>query len=249
MASITPSDATTAKIGVSVNRFNGSAGASNLIATVSANTGEARTGNIVLKSLAGSTTHNIAVTQAGISGNISVDTQTFNVDYLTHPVTVDVTSIGSWSVSQRDTWITPDLTEGAPGETTVALTIADNDSSNVARTGTITFYNDQTEEIAVVTVNQAGAPSSIGIVPSKITGAKSANQTPKIAVLESQNDWDMSSAPSWVAITPQSGESGQTAMGVTFNSTNNTGAKRSGYLKIRNTTTNEIGICIIEQEG
>ena len=83
LANITPTEATAAQIGVSVNRFNGSAGTSNLTATVAANTGEARTGNIVLKSLAGSATYNIAVTQAGISGNISVDTPTFNVAYLT----------------------------------------------------------------------------------------------------------------------------------------------------------------------
>lgn len=247
--SITPSEATTAQIGVSVNRLSGNAGASNLTATVSANPGEIRSGNIVLKSLAGSTTYSVAVTQAGVSSSISVDTPTFNVDYLTLPVTVNVTSVGAWSVSQRDTWITPDLTEGAPGETTVALTIADNDSSNVARTGTITFYNDQTEDIAVVTVNQTGAPTSIRLAPLRVTGPKAGGNYLVPAVAISENDWTMSSAPSWVSITPTAGEEGQTAIGVKYDTANNTGAKRSGYLKIRNTTTHEIAICIIEQEG
>ena len=246
-ANITPSDATTANFGVSVNRFNGSAGASNLTATVAANNGEARTGNVVLKSLAGSTTYSVAVTQAGISGNISVDTQTFNVDYLTHPVTVDVTSIGSWSVSQRDTWITPDLTEGAPGETTVALTIADNDSSNVARTGTITFYNDQTEEIAVVTVNQAGAPTSIGLTPFRISGSRAGGEVRPLTCI-SGNNWTMGSAPSWVSVSPTSGASGAGPINVTFN-TPNPGAARIGELRIKNTVTNEIAICLITQEG
>lgn len=242
-----PSDATTAQFGVSVNRLSGNAGTSNLTVTVAPNTGEARTGNIVLKSLAGSTTHNIAVTQAGISGNISVDTQTFNVDYLTHPVTVDVTSIGSWSVSQRDTWITPDLTEGAPGETTVALTIADNDSSNAARTGTITFYNDQTEEIAVVTVNQAGAPTSIGLTPFRISGSRAGGEVRPLTCI-SGNSWTMGSAPSWVSVSPTSGASGAGTINVTFN-TPNPGAARTGELRIKNTVTNEIAICLIIQEG
>lgn len=243
-----PSDATTAQFGVSVNRLNGNAGTSNLAATVSSNTGEARTGNIVLKSSAGSTTYSVAVTQAGISGNISVDTPTFNVDYLTHPVTVDVTSIGSWSVSQRDTWITPDLTEGAPGETTVTLTIADNDSSNDARTGTITFYNDQTEDIAVVTVNQAGAPASIGLTPFRISGPKAGgNYIVPVAAI-SGNNWTMSSAPSWVSVTPTSGAAGSGAINVTFN-TPNPGATRRGALRIKNTVTNDIAICLITQEG
>ena len=247
LVNIAPADATTAQIGVSVNRFNGSAGASNLTATVSANTGEARTGNIVLKSKAGSTTYSVAVTQAGISGNISVDTPTFNVDYLTHPVTVDVTSIGSWSVSQRDTWITPDLTEGAPGETTVTLTIADNDSGNGARTGTITFYNDQTEEIAVVTVNQGGAPTSIGLTPFRISGSKAGGELRPVAYI-SGNNWTMGGAPSWVAVSPTSGAAGSGAINVTFN-TPNPGATRRGELRIKNTVTNEIAICLITQEG
>lgn len=246
--SITPSEAITAQIGVSVNRLSGNAGTSNLTATVAANNGEARSGNIVLKSLAGSTTYSVAVTQARVSGSISVDTRTFNVDYLTHPVTVDVTSIGSWSVSQRDTWITPDLTEGAPGETTVALTIADNDSSNVARTGTITFYNDQTEEIAIVTVNQEGAPSSIGLAPLRVSGPKAGGDYIVPAVAISGNNWTMVSAPSWVSVTPTSGEAGQTAVGVIYD-TANPGAARTGQLRIENMTTHEIAICLITQEG
>ncbi len=246
--SITPSEATAAQIGVSVNRLNGNAGTSNLTATVAANPGDARTGNIVLKSKAGSTTYSISVTQAGVSGNISVDTQTFNVDYLTHPVTVDVTSVGSWSVSQRDTWITPDVTEGAPGETTVALTIADNDSSNVARTGTITFYNEQTEEIAVVTINQTGAPTSISLAPLRVSGPKAGGDYIVLAVAVSGNNWTMVSAPSWVSVTPNSGEAGQTAIGVKYGMAN-PGAERIGQLRIKNTVTNEVAICLITQEG
>lgn len=233
----------------STDTLTGNAGASNLTATVSANTGEARTGNIVLKSKAGSTTYNIAVTQARISGNISVDTQTFNVDYLTRPVTVDVTSVGAWSVSQCDTWITPDLTEGAPGETTVTLTIGDNVASGAsARTGTITFYNDQTEEIAVVTVNQDGTPTSIGITPFRVLGLKTAG-TIRAVVVSSANNWVLDGAPGWVAISPTSGAAGAATITVTYNTANSTGAKRSGYLKIVNTTTNEEALCIIEQEG
>ena len=243
-----PADATTAQIGVSVSRLSGNAGAYNLTALVAANAGEARTGNIVLKSNAGSTTYSVAVTQAGISGNISTSPGTFNVDYLTHPVTVDVTSVGAWSVSQRDTWITPDLTEGAPGETTVTLTIADNDSSSDARTGTITFYNDQTEEISVVTVNQGGAPTSIGIVPLRVSGPKAGTGSIVPAVATSENNWTMSSAPSWVSVTPTSGEAGQTAIGVKYD-TPNPGAARTGELRIENTVANEIAICLITQEG
>lgn len=223
------------------------AGSSNLTATVSANTGEARTGNIVLKSKAGSTTYNIAVTQAGVSGNISTSPSTLNVDYLTRPVTVDVTSVGAWSVSQRDTWITPSASEGAPGETTVTLTIGDN-TSNDARTGTITFYNDQTEEVAVVTVNQDGAPTSIGLLPVRVSGPKAGGNHIASVIAVSENNWTLVDAPSWVSVTPTSGGVGQTNIGVKYN-TPNPGAARTGQLRIENIVTSEIAICLITQEG
>lgn len=333
-----PSDATTAQIGVSVNRFNGSAGASNLTATVSANNGEARTGNIVLKSLAGATTYTIpitqqkasiafnpeptiisaeanpsillkqmnsdtswncveyptwavpinltgaagfsihcifnlqantgaprsanityrstvnpsvqnrfSVTQAGATGNITATPSTIAAGYIHLPVTVAVASVGNWSVSARDTWITPNKYAGANGTTNVTLTIGDNDSSNNARTGTITFYNDLTGNIAVVTVNQTGAPTSIGLTPFRISGSKAGGEVRPLTCI-SGNSWTMESAPSWVSVSPTSGASGAGTISVTFN-TPNPGAARTGELRIKNTVTNEIAICLIEQEG
>lgn len=245
-ANIAPSDATTAQIGVPVNRLSGNAGTSNLTALVAANTGEPRTGNIVLKSLAGSTTYSVAVTQGGASGNISTSPSTFNVGYLTHPVTVDVTSVGAWSVSQRDTWITPDVLEGAHGETTVELTIADN-TTNAPRTGTITFYNDLTGQISVVTVNQDGKPTSINIEPTKVTAPKTSG-TVKLVICGSTNGWTMLEKPSWVAVSPNNDAAGLVPVSITYTA-NSTGTKRSGYLKVTENVTGEIAICIIEQEG
>lgn len=226
------------------------AGTSNLTATVAANTGEARTGNIVLKSLAGSTTYNIVVRQVGATGNVSVDTPTFNVDYLTQPVTVNVTSFGNWSVSARDTWITPSVTTGANGTTAVTLTIGDNLPAGAsARTGTIKFRNGLTGEIATVTVNQGGAPTSIGVYPFRMSKDKSGTGAVVPAVVSSENGWTMGSAPSWVSITPTLGGPGQTNIAVKYDTPNNTGVKRSGYLRLENMTTHEIAICIIEQLG
>lgn len=244
---ITPADITTlnAYWGKRYHQFP--AGSSNLTATVAANTGGVRSGNIVLKSKAGSATYSVAVTQAGVSGNISVDTPTFNVDYLTHPVTVNVTSFGNWTQTERDAWITPNNYVGPNGTTAVTLTIGDN-TSNDARTGTITFRNDQTEEIAVVTVNQAGKPASIKILPVRISGPKAGGNYIVPAMAVSENNWTMSSAPSWVSVTPTSGEVGETAIGVKYD-TANPGAARTGQLRIENTTTHEIAICLITQEG
>lgn len=204
LSNITPSEVSVINPYWGKRYFANRAGTSPLTVVTSANTGETRTGNIVLKSLAGPTTYSVAVTQAGVSDNVSVDTSTFNIDYRTLPVTVDVTSVGAWSVSQCDTWITPDVSEGAYGTTTVTLTIGDN-TSNDARTGTITFYNDQTEEIAVVTVNQDGAPTSIGLLPVRVSGPKAGGNRIASVIAVSENNWTLVDAPSWVSVTPTSG--------------------------------------------
>lgn len=226
----------------------GGTGTHNMFFNIQANTGAQRTAYITFRSKVNtSVTAILSVYQAGATGNISVDTPTFNVDYVTLPVTVDVTSFGNWSVSARDTWITPSVYAGANGTTTVTLTIGDN-TGNAARTGTIKFRNDLTEEISVVTINQTGAPASISLTPSRVSGPKE-GETSAPTTCVSSNSWIMGSAPSWVFIAPTSGSSGSSVVGVGFDTPNNTGEKRSGYLRLENTTTHEIAICIIEQEG
>lgn len=219
---IAPSEATAAQIGVSDNSIYtriGRAGTQYIYGTIAPNTGGARSGNIVLKSKAGSATYYITVMQAGVSGNISVDTPTIAAGYVNLLVSINVTSVGAWHIFQRDSWITPSLSAGANGTTAVTLTIADN-TSNDARTGTIVFRNDVTGEIAVVTVNQGGVPTSIGITPSRISGPKAGGNYIVPAVATSGNNWTMSSAPSWVSVTPTSGEAGQTAIGVKYDTPN-----------------------------
>ncbi len=230
--------------------LTGAAGFSiHCIFNLQANTGAPRSANITYRSTVNPSVQNsFSVTQAGVSGNISASPSTFNVDYVTLPVTANVTAVGTWSVSQRDTWITPSVTTGVDGITTETLTIGGN-TSNAARTGTITFRNDLTGDIAVVTVNQEGAPTSISLAPLRVSGPKAGGNQIVPAVATSENNWTMVSAPSWVSVTPTSGEVGQTAIGIKYDTPNNTGAKRSGYLRLKNVTTNEIAIAIIEQEG
>lgn len=222
------------------------AGASNLTAMVSANTGEVRTGNIVLKSKAGAATYTIPIEQAGATGNITATPSTIAAGYVHIPVTVAVTAFGAWSISQRDTWITPSRYAGPDGTTTVTLTISDN-TSNDARTGTITFYNDLTEEVAVVTVNQDGKPTSINIDPTKVTAPKTSGGV-KAVLCGSANGWTMLEKPSWVAVSPNNYAEGPVLVNITYTA-NSTGTKRSGYLKVTENVTGEIAICIIEQEG
>ena len=231
-----------------IDPVTGNAGTRGIFANIQANTGAKRTASITLRSKVNtSVTTILSVYQASATGNISVDTPTFNVDYLTHPVTVNLTTFGNWSIQARDPWITPSVLEGWSGTTAVTLTIADN-TSNDARTGTIRFYDHIAREYATVTVNQGGAPTSIGIVPLRMSGPKAGTGGIVPAVAVSENGWTMGSAPSWVSVTPTLGAAGQTAIAVKYD-TANPGAARTGQLRLENTTTHDIAICLITQEG
>lgn len=231
-----------------INPVTGNAGTRDVFANIQANTGAQRTANITFRSKVNtSVMAKLTVKQAGATGDISVDTPTLNVDYLTHPVTVGVTSFGDWSASDRDLWITPTVWDGPSGTTAVTLKIDDN-TSNDARTGTIKFYDHIAQQFATVTVNQAGAPTSISATPTKVTGTKAGGDSAPV-ICVSSNSWTVASAPSWVFVAPTSGSSGSRVIGVGFDQPNNTGGARTGQIRIENTTTHEIAICLIIQEG
>lgn len=244
---ITPADITAINAYWGKRHHQFPAGTSTLTTLGAANTGQPRSGKFVLRSRAGSATYDIAVEQAGISGNIATSHSTLSVDYITPPVAVNVTSFSAWSVPQRDVWITPSVNTGPNGTTTITLTIAPNMDS-AARTGAITFCDGLSGNVAVVTVNQTGAPTSIRLVPPRVSGPKAGENYIVPVVVKSENDWTMSSAPGWISVTPTSGKAGQTTLVVVYG-TANPGAARAELLRIENTVTNEIANCLITQEG
>lgn len=231
---------------LTVTDGTGNAGTSNLTVTVAANTGGFRSGNIVLKSKAGATTYTIPIRQAGVTDNITATPSTIAAGYIHLPVTVAVTSFGTWIISQRDPWITPSQYSGPNGTINVTLTIGDNTTTD-ARTGTITFYDQDTQQIAVVVVNQGGKPTSINIDPTKVTAPKTSG-TFRQVICGSTNGWAVTEKPSWVAVAPNNDAAGLVPIGITYTA-NSTGTKRSGYLKVTENVTGETAICIIEQEG
>lgn len=212
-----------------------------------ANTGAPRSANITYRSTVNlSVQASFRVDQAGTTGNISVTPSTIAAGYVHMPVTVAVTSVGNWSVSARDPWITPSQLNGPNGTTNITLTLGDN-TTDAPRTGTITFRNDLTGQTAVVTVNQGCVPNSVAIEPARVTAPKTSGTVKRI-VCGSANGWTMLEKPSWVAVSPNNGGPGLVPIDITYTA-NSTGTKRSGYLKVTGNVTGKIAICIIEQEG
>lgn len=249
LSNITPSEATAARIGVSDNSIYtqiGNAGTQHIYGTIAPNTGGPRSGNIVLKSKAGAATYTIPIKQAGATGNITATPSTIAAGYVHMPVTVAVTAFGTWSISQRDPWITPSQYDGPNGTTNVTLNISGNTTTD-PRTGTITFYDQLLQQIAAVTVNQGGKPTSINIDPTKVTVPKTSG-TVRQVICGSVNGWAMTEKPSWVAVSPNNDVAGLVPISITCTA-NSTGTKRSGYLRVTESVTGEIAICIIEQEG
>lgn len=234
---------------LSADSLTGNAGASPLAITVSANTGEARTGNIVLKSKAGSTTYTIPVTQQKASISLSPSDVRVGNAYEGGYHLTEVTANTDWEIvpGSIPSWVDINPVTGNAGTRHIFANIQAN--TGAQRTANITFRSKvNTSVTAILFVMQADVPASISVTPIKVTGPKAgADSAPVICV--SSDSWTVVSAPSWVFIAPTSGSAGSSVVGVGFDQPNNTGAKRSGYLRLENTTTHEIAICLIEQEG
>lgn len=231
---------------MSVGNINGNAGTSNLTATVAANTGEVRTGNIVLKSKAGAATYTLPITQAGATGNITATPSSFDVGYVTLPVATTVLSYGDWFIDYIPAEVTASVQRGGGGNTNVTFTVAGN-TTNSLRTLAITLKNVLTSNLFYIVIRQDGKPATIAIEPAKVSAPKTSG-TVKYVACGSTNGWTMLEKPSWVAVSPNNEVAGFVQVDITYTA-NNTGTKRSGYLKLQENVTGEIAICIIEQEG
>lgn len=248
-AAITPSDAAAAQIGVSDNSIYtriGEAGTQYVYGTVAPNTGGARSGNIVLKSKAGAATYTIPITQAGATGGMSAAPSSFDVGYVALPVTTTVISDGDWFIDDIPAEVTASVRGGGGGNTNVTFTVADN-TTNSLRTLVITLKNVLNSDLISIVIRQDRKPTSITIEPTRVTAPKTSGTVKQVAC-GSINGWTMAEKPYWVAVAPNNYAEGIVPVSITYTA-NNTGTKRSGYLKIQEAVTGEIAICIIEQEG
>lgn len=233
---------------VDVNPTIGSAGTANIFADIQENKGaEPREGTIKFRSRVNANVYKmLTVTQAGTDKSIKASVTAIQSEYIAVKHKVTINSFGSWSVSDRASWITPDRYEHAGGEVVVTLTIQDNVESSDSRMGYITFRDSITGDIAVVNVIQVGAPSTIGATPFRLTYGR--DEEMQAITLLAQNSWAVHYKPAWASVGPESGTPGDTSLLARVNE-NTTGATREDYVKIRDTVSGDVTVVLLVQNG
>lgn len=214
---------------------------------VQENTGATRTANITVRSTKNpSVQSSFRIAQAGTNDNIKANVTVIKSEYIAVRHKITINSFGNWSVSERDSWITPDRYDHPGGEVVVTLTIQDNDKSNDSRLGKIQFYDHITCTSVNVTVFQQGVPSTISAVPFRLTYGRD-EETQDITLI-SQNNWAVHYKPAWASVDSESGTPGDTSL-LAMVEENTTGATREDYVKIRNTVSDDVTVVLLIQNG
>lgn len=228
----------------------GGAGDTQIKATVAANTGDARSANIVLTSLVGGKTYNLPVTQLAQGTAFKATPSSFNVGYVSLPIMATISSSGSWTVETLPAGVTANISGGGNGDTQITFTVENNIETDAQdRTLTVVLRNTASNVLLSIPIYQDGTPSTVGIFPFNVVGNKAGDGMTQEVLVHSSQSWIKQLAPSWVLISPAMGTEGNTNVTIKFNKANYTGSVRRAYFKVKNKTSNEIAICIIEQEG
>lgn len=144
----------------------------------------------------------ITVNQAGAQPTLGVSVTALTVDATSvNPLSVNVTSNTSWSVTSSQPWLTVDKSLGT-GNQTVAVTVSPN-ASVTSRTAILTFLaSGVTSKTLVIT--QAGAGPSLAVSATDVMLTADGRQTASVDIT-SNTDWTVSGTQSWLTITPSAG--------------------------------------------
>ena len=159
--------------------------------------------------------------------SISVDTESWTSGYSAESKTITVSSNDSWtaSVSSLSSWLTVSPAEGSSGDTIVTLSVTENTSTSLDRSATVTFKcKNDTTKTATVEVKQLKKESTtyaitVGGKTSNTWSAPAFNASTTFS-LAASHAWAVSDKPSWLTVTPDSGNAGDTT--ITLTAENNT---------------------------
>lgn len=163
----------------------------------------------------------ISVTQK--AAGISVETATLEFENIAGEYSIKVTSEAAWTVKTSQTWIQASPESGNAGTETFKVAVTPN-SSTSARTGYVYLYIG-TSQVVQITVAQKG----LYVEFSAMSLEMSASVDEKTITVKSNTSWIITSYPSWVTISPMSGDG---TKNVTIKTTDNPNtSKREGTIK------------------
>lgn len=244
---ITPADITAinAYWGKRYHQFP--AGTSNLTATIALNTGEIRSGNIVLKSLAGSTTYTIPVTQQKASISLNpADIQVRNVVATAELITV-ITANTDWEIVPGHAgWITPTyVSSGGEGTHNMYFNIQAN--TGAQRTAYITFRSKvNTSVTAILSVYQAGATGNILVDTPTLNVDYLA--LPVTVDVTSSGNWSVPECDPWITPSVLEGQGGTTTVTLTI-ADNQSNDGRTGTIRFYDHIAREFATVTVNQTG
>ncbi len=124
------------------------------------------------------------------------------------PQSVEVVSSGAWSVTDKTgDWYTLSAESGTGGST-IVVTPADN-AGEASRSASFTIRcSDNPALVKRVTVAQEALTLSSSLTSLGFAAIDSGSATLQVSV--SHGGWSITGVPSWLSVTPQSGESGAT---------------------------------------
>lgn len=144
------------------------------------------------------TSQSITVKQAPASVNAS--TEDLEFDNMASSVDVTINSEANWAVLTSDSWIDVSPTSGVAGTSTITINVAPNTSTR-ERNGYVAISIGDSQRVQIP-IRQRGI--YIETEQSELSFAANGGSQ-ELGVL-SNTSWTVSSAPSWITVSPTNGE-------------------------------------------
>lgn len=231
---------------VSADSPTGNAGTTLLVITVTANTGEARSGNIVLKSLAGSATYTIPITQQKASITFNPEPTIVSAEANPSILLRQMNSNTPWRCVEYPTWAVPiNLTGGAGLSINCNFNLQAN--TGAPRSANITYRSTVNPSVQnSFSIKQAGTTGNITITPSTITAGYV--HIPVTVALTSVGNWSAQEHDPWITPSVLEGWSGTTPVTLTIaDNTSNDG--RTGTIRFYDHIAREFATVTVNQGG
>jgi len=203
------------------------------------NPGAARTGNITLTAICG-TTVIVTINQSASGCLLTTSTSTLGFSAAAGNQTVNITSYSSWTVSESISWLSVTPTSGSNNSSINVSVLA---NPGAARTGIITL-TAACGTTVTITINQSANNCLLNISSSTLDFSPTAgSQTISIT---SNSTWTVSESLSWLSVTPTSGSNNSN---INVSVIANPGAARTGIITLTAACGTTVTITINQSAG